>query len=437
MDGQQRLTSLYLLHWVLACRTAKIDKFGFLKPFTYATRNSANEFFRLLKKPNNELIELAKGSNFENKIKNYPWYLAEWNHDPTVQSALRFVDELCKKLEKQYDYNEMYERLVRNNVITFHLFEENSGGNTEAAAIKYIRMNARGKELTTFENIKAMLDSIIEKNNLKSNITDDYDKKYIDIFYSIAKLKYPNAKLKSVDVQMLNSFIDEKSLAFFKNVHNIARSILRHDTKVYKDFEYLNELYEDSQKNALNIEFYEIYFDLINSILYHCQNTTTRNMMKCLFDESFNIIENRKETAFALYMYHIGLCKDDISESLKIFSYILDNLNYGDWKELYYLVSYEFIKRIAYINCPILFFSSVTEDIFEIDGMIDVLDDIKVRIQEQHIKARSIILYQKDFRFFEQLEKNQRNEKFNTYFIFLIYGRGTIQISKRKMWIVS
>ncbi len=62
VDGQQRLTTLYLLHWFFACNCDKFDCFITLKGFSYMTRNSASEFFALLKNPNDELRILVKES---------------------------------------------------------------------------------------------------------------------------------------------------------------------------------------------------------------------------------------------------------------------------------------------------------------------------------------------------------------------------------------
>ena len=62
VDGQQRLTTLYLLHWFLACNCGRFHEFSNLKGFSYMTRNSAAEFFALMKQPDTKLKDLAKGS---------------------------------------------------------------------------------------------------------------------------------------------------------------------------------------------------------------------------------------------------------------------------------------------------------------------------------------------------------------------------------------
>ncbi len=44
LDGQQRLTTLFLLHWYLAARTNQLDRDHGWTHFSYATRPSARLF---------------------------------------------------------------------------------------------------------------------------------------------------------------------------------------------------------------------------------------------------------------------------------------------------------------------------------------------------------------------------------------------------------
>jgi uncharacterized protein with ParB-like and HNH nuclease domain len=49
IDGQQRLTTLFLFHWFVALKCGKLEDFlGTSKNFTYQTRSSAMDFFATL-----------------------------------------------------------------------------------------------------------------------------------------------------------------------------------------------------------------------------------------------------------------------------------------------------------------------------------------------------------------------------------------------------
>lgn len=408
VDGQQRLTSLYLLHWVLACRSEKIKEFITLKAFTYSTRNSANEFFRLLKNPNEELINLVKGINFKKSIKNFPWFATEWNNDPTVLSALIFIDDLCISLDKKKDHGMFYDRLVsENSAVIFTMLEENSGGNSEtAAAIKYIRMNARGKELTTFENVKAMIDSIAEKFNIEPNISECYDRKHIDVFYEMASISF-------AEILKKNSCLDEMSLAFFKNVYNIVNLVKYSDDTLASNITYMNQMYEMSQKNSIDKEFLDFYFRILNRVLTACKNSEVRIKLKKVFMQDFTPINNRGEVALVLYLYYLipdvanDIFINGLSKKIEKLQYILHNLCHANWDEKHYEVTNELLKKLAEYDDAFCYFA---RNVFNLTRG-GLLDDIKVRIKEQHIKAKIIEENQLDYMFFDTLEKQSNCQK--------------------------
>ena len=75
LDGQQRLTTLFLLHWY-ASKKCKIDNqsIGFLRHFSYATRFSSRDFCKFII-ANEISFEVAKISE---EIKNQAWYQYDW-----------------------------------------------------------------------------------------------------------------------------------------------------------------------------------------------------------------------------------------------------------------------------------------------------------------------------------------------------------------------
>lgn len=117
VDGQQRLTSLYLLHWYLAHSTnhaAEIEKWQ----FDYKTRNSASEFFAFLRdaEKSQMLYDILFSDLSENEktknIKNEKWYKSKWENDPTVVSCINFLCMLSGKLNKYKEsLHSFWERL--------------------------------------------------------------------------------------------------------------------------------------------------------------------------------------------------------------------------------------------------------------------------------------------------------------------------------------
>jgi hypothetical protein len=158
LDGQQRLTTLFLLHWYLASRAGRLDEEQGWKRLTYATRASARLFCERLVccQPPSELLDLSAW------IEDQPWFLHTWCHDPTIQSMLLMLDAMHQCFA-QDDCVAAWERLIDRDrpAISFHLLPMSEMGLDEDL---YIKMNSRGKPLTPFENFKARFEQVLEKS---------------------------------------------------------------------------------------------------------------------------------------------------------------------------------------------------------------------------------------------------------------------------------
>ena len=163
LDGQQRLTTLFLLHWYLAWRDGCWKEFlELLCPdgnsrFSYAVRPSSTEFYDALVKfqPEGSPDSLE---SLNHLVKNQSWYFRYWRLDPTIQSSLRMLDAIHQRFRES---SGLYERITNTErpAITFQLLDlENFGLSDDL----YIKMNARGKPLTAFETFKARYEQELE-----------------------------------------------------------------------------------------------------------------------------------------------------------------------------------------------------------------------------------------------------------------------------------
>lgn len=183
IDGQQRLTTLWLLHLYLYKRAGKVDAKAkdWLGRFSYAARSGAQEFCKKLlalsfcasKKPS-VVFDEAKKDGVSDVAKN----------DPTVAAMLNMLDWIHAKVEGLDAKNGQEpkpkdpEKLVENlNKITFDFFDMEQFGLGEEL---YIKMNARGKPLSEYENIKALIEKGVEDKELLRRI----DAEWSDYFYS-------------------------------------------------------------------------------------------------------------------------------------------------------------------------------------------------------------------------------------------------------------
>jgi hypothetical protein len=90
LDGQQRLTTLFLLHWYLAWKDAQTQEFreiarrGAKSRFTYAVRPSSTEFFDFLVgyAPSTTPRE---GQKLSSMIGDESGFFRSWKLDPTIR----------------------------------------------------------------------------------------------------------------------------------------------------------------------------------------------------------------------------------------------------------------------------------------------------------------------------------------------------------------
>ena len=91
LDGQQRLTTVWLVYWYLALRSGKLSsEISFLRGFTYQTRKSSREFCEALCKRENN-IYYKKNNGVVDYIKNQKWFFSAWKNDPTINAMLRML----------------------------------------------------------------------------------------------------------------------------------------------------------------------------------------------------------------------------------------------------------------------------------------------------------------------------------------------------------
>lgn len=177
LDGQQRLTTLFLLHWYIA-RHENIsdDELWFLKKFSYATRYSAREFCRHLIWHTPDFA----GEMLSKDIIDQNWMPLDWQHDPTIRSMLNMLDAMHRKFS---DTTGLWEKL-KDGAISFYFLSIKDMGLTDGL---YIKMNSRGKPLTEFEHFKAEWERRMQNLNpqVKNDISRKIDTAWTDILWPL------------------------------------------------------------------------------------------------------------------------------------------------------------------------------------------------------------------------------------------------------------
>ena len=230
LDGQQRLTTLWLLHWYIALRANKMEEAcQKLKNFSYETRISSREFFKNLCQPAHfKRFYINPNTSIVEFITCQTWFPTAWKQDPTIQALLRMLsgtklndkhgEDITDGLEELFQDTtpeefEDYWNIVTSEdapIVFYQLPLDHFGLSDDL----YIKMNARGKQLTMFENFKADLIGYIREQaqdneewksllDIKTGIPISLDTTWMDLFW---KNRSINNKVDEIYLEFLNRF---------------------------------------------------------------------------------------------------------------------------------------------------------------------------------------------------------------------------------------
>ena len=307
IDGQQRLTTLYLLYWYLnnfeKNTVEKEKRKEALRKFTYETRESSKEFCERLSGTsiNVEDFKNTKEEKISSKIKNQTWYLIQWKDDPTIKSMLTMLDAIEEKL-KFKDIQEIKTNAFEENGkrIYFYFIEVKTFGSADEL---YVKMNSRGKKLTTFENFKSKLEGYMDREILKkeedkktlNEFKKKIDNEWLLYFWDIKKDSENNGG--ELDRCLMNLFmtIFENEMALIDNktgdeIKSIIKDyddfILKSEDERKLDFE---KLKEQNVINKTTIK-YSCYVLEYYSMLQNAKQDTEQNVKQDAKQELDKII---------------------------------------------------------------------------------------------------------------------------------------------------
>ena len=242
LDGQQRLTTLFLLHWYVASRADRLDSGAPWTRFRYATRLSAEYFCH-------ELVTNAwpqNGSDPVEWITDQPWYLFPWRTDPTIQSMLVVIKSIHERLvDGDHDFLALWRRLTSTDsaAISFLFLPIDD---MESGDDLYIKMNSRGKPLTEFEVFKARLEKLLESSGRRVELSEKMDREWADLLWH-----YEGGNFL-VDEEFMNY------LGFIIDVCEWRTGVLRNDSSLLDRAE---RLFVDDEAADTNLKFLFFAFD--------------------------------------------------------------------------------------------------------------------------------------------------------------------------------
>lgn len=246
LDGQQRLTTLFLLHWYAARKqNIPVEDMEFLKRFSYETRYSARYFCL-------ELIDYTPtfADVLSKEIINQAWFPLDWKKDSTISSMLVMLDAIDAMFS---DVPDLWDKL-KDNAITFYFLPIKDMGLTDDL---YIKMNSRGKPLTMFEHFKAELEREIRSKDeeIANRVIAKIDREWTDLLWN-----YRDSGNRLAD----DVITDDEFLRYFKFICDILcyRSGESPQGRSNDEFDLLERYFSSKNADSIkNIETLESFFD--------------------------------------------------------------------------------------------------------------------------------------------------------------------------------
>lgn len=332
IDGQQRLTTLFLLHWYFALKEKVSNKEkSKLSQFVYDTRISSREFCQSLIKEE-IVIPLSTGDDaFIKTIKNQPWYRYKWDTDPTIKAMLIMIQDIHNKFNS-ISSSSVFNQLINEDSISFELLDLGKKG-FELTDELYIKMNARGKQLTPFENFKANFIQLIDKHfknkklehPIKGEISYSgyfsykIEKEWTDLFWA-----YRGDK-KTTDEGFSNYFEFLTQMLYFKKHKNANSDDFKNSFIQYEDvfsneqnllflFNSLNKVYDifcfDGEAKKENIN--NFFASIENSTTFFWNITKENSVFLRIVSNTKNEDARNKILLFSIIYY---LIKHNLSSS--------------------------------------------------------------------------------------------------------------------------
>lgn len=214
--GQQRLTTLYFLHLLIYFKFNKYDEINSIKEkLSYQTRISTNRFIESFlswildsKEKDNIYNDFwnKDGKDLKGFIMSQDWFMmTEWNYDVSIINMLSIIVEISGRIKKNLGDKTGIDNFIdkyENNPFQFDFIYVDDISKSDDL---YIKINARGKALSPFENLKSDIDKY----------WDDEDKTKLDAEWTEFVWNQLDENDKNKEKSFDNSFYNLLSNIFY------------------------------------------------------------------------------------------------------------------------------------------------------------------------------------------------------------------------------
>lgn len=349
-DGQQRLTTLYFLYLLIYFKFNKYDEIDSIKKkLSYQTRISTNRFIESFlswildsKEKDNIYNDFwnKDGKDLKGFIMSQDWFMmTEWNYDVSIINMLSIIVEISGRIKKNLgDKTEIVNFIDKdeNNPFQFDFIYVDDISKSDDL---YIKINARGKALSPFENLKSDIDKYWkdeDKTKLDAEWTEyvwnqldvndknkekSFDNSFYNLLSNIFYLQYlvgldkindkklseiENSKYKkgivdkewitpelcSTSCPMISSFLDAM-IGSFKSIKD--KQIESVNRKIFGLGDYQNNNGQNKMERADLFEVFVYYYSVSSLFTKNdMEFTDKRNLLNEIETVTNRIIENQR-----------------------------------------------------------------------------------------------------------------------------------------------
>lgn len=348
LDGQQRLTTLFVLHWLLGRNDDIKDSLGH-SLFVYQTRKTSEEFCHwLVKQESNVILEKwhqevigAEKSNANNKelwnipdengkidkianrlkyplvhvptlfdyfmgMDDFKW---DWHIDPNIRSMIVVIETAYKLINQQGTLDYVISQNKNLDNIKFEILKNLKCDGEEL----FEKMNARGKALSTYDLLKSSLEEELEIQKSSLSINRDWqneidnkwlyycwDSSNIPFDPTLDDVKKVEEKLETLLIRMIGKTFFKQNILYKKPDDGTEVPGQSLEACIYKDcdnvaenyfkyarFERSKESFSTSSFSQLNLQ--EVYDDLNNLIYKDDTDGTYKDIARYLHDNGLRM----------------------------------------------------------------------------------------------------------------------------------------------------
>lgn len=336
VDGQQRLTTLWLLYLYASAKAQKVDDFRV--DFTFLSREFAQDFCERLKtKLPSLLASTTLDKSLDKEIRDQYWFIDSWYNNVTVRNMLNTLKYIHRKCASK-NAKELWEFLSSGKCNISFAFLDMSADKGLDDDI-YIKMNGRGRKLSEFENLKSWMDEKVSSLSFAEEWKKNMDNAWTDLFWQNRNREQEHPEE-----------IDDEQLFFFYNLlvlyhiqsgelQKTITSIRENKQYLYEELLVLLDLNAKSDDTEVTNSIYEkllkasniplVWFDrlqlMTEEFFKFAINSTRRIVSEANRFNNMNLYigEDKKEKKKTKPIYQISMCAGSLDRTLPLFYALL------------------------------------------------------------------------------------------------------------------